>query len=201
MRIFIPLIYYSFFKVGKMKVYFLLFDGFSGFEMMWPAFVFRNTHPKTIGEKKLIISEENLRFYPDILIADLDFESIDVLIIPGGSALQHLKDGSQIQSLLEKVHKKRAIIAAICGAPVLFANTSILDNKKFTAGFGELPDHWQKNFTKGEYIIQDVVVDGNIITAKGIAVARFAVEIGKKAGLFKDEEEEKKTYKMLQEVR
>ncbi|MFW9922837.1 MAG: DJ-1/PfpI family protein [Candidatus Thorarchaeota archaeon] len=184
-----------------MDVYFLLYDGFSGFEMMFPAFVFRNTHPKTVGEKKMIISEENLHFMPDILISELDADKVDVLIIPGGSALQHLKDGSEIQDLLEKLHQKNKIIAAICGSPVLFANTSILENKKFTAGYGELPDHWQKNFTKGEYKNQDIVVDGNIITAKGVAVASFAVVIGKKVGLFKDEEEEERIFNIIQEIR
>ncbi len=36
---------------------------------------------------------------------------------------------------------------------------------------------------------EDVVVDGNIITAQGLAYAEFAVEVGLQLRLFKTEEE------------
>jgi putative intracellular protease/amidase len=181
-----------------MKAHFLIFEGFSGFEFIYPAFTLRKIDKIIIGiSENPILSEERIKFYSDIHIKDVKAEDIEVLIIPGGNALQHLKDGSMIQKLLSELHDKNRIIAAICGAPVLLANTDILDRKKFTAGGGELPENWQKNFTKGHYVKDVLVIDGNIITAKAIAVAKFAVTIGKKMNLFKSKEEEEREYQML----
>ncbi|NHK32913.1 MAG: DJ-1/PfpI family protein [Asgard group archaeon] len=181
-----------------MKAHFLLFEGFSGFEFIYPAFTLRKIDKITIGiNESPILSEERVKFYPDIHIKDVKADDIEILIIPGGNALQHLKDGSMIQKLLKELHAKNKIIAAVCGAPVLLANTDILDGKKFTAGGGELPDNWQKNFTKGQYVKDELVVDGNIITAKAVAIAKFAITIGKKLNLFKSDEEEKREYQML----
>lgn len=185
-----------------MNSYFLLYDGFSGLEMVFPAFVLRKTNVKTIGLKKgRIISEENMSYTPDFYISEVNPDDIDILIIPGGSALQHLKTDSPLIPLLEDLKLKNKVIAAICGGPVLLSNTSVLDNKKFTAGGGELPEHWQKNFTTGNYVSEEVVVDDNIITAKGVAVASFAIAIGKKMGIFSSKEEEEKTYKMIKEIK
>ena len=185
-----------------MNSYFLLYDGFSGYEMVFPAFVLRKTEVKTIGLKKgRIISEENMGYSPDFHISEVNVDEIVVLIIPGGSALQHLNDNSPLIPLFEELNSKGKVIAAICGGPVLLSNTSVLDNKKFTAGGGELPEHWQKNFVSGIYVKEDVVVDNNLITAKGVAVASFAIAIGSKMGVFSTKEEEEKTYKLIKEIR
>lgn len=183
---------------------YLLFDGFSGLELMFPAFVLRKQKIQTIGlHKGPIIGEENIHFYPDITLMDLNESNLDALILPGGSAIQHLEEGSLLQKKLEIIHQKSILIAAICGSPVLLANTSILKGKKFTAGYsGDLPEHWQKNFKQGEYLgKEDVVIDGNIITAKGIAVVKFAIAIGKELDIFQNQEEEQNTYNMLQKIR
>lgn len=181
-----------------MKAHFLLFEGFSGFEFIYPAFTLRNVDKITIGNSESpILSEERIKFYPDTHIKDVQVDDIDILIIPGGNALQHLKEGSMIQKLLKELHIRNKIIAAVCGAPVLLANTDILDRKNFTAGGGELPEGWQKNFTTGQYVKDELVIDGNIITAKAVAIAKFAIAIGKKLNLFKSIEEENREYQML----
>jgi len=194
--------YHSLIPLIKMNSYFLLYDGFSGYEMVFPAFILRKTNVKTVGLKDgRIISEENMGYTPDFHISEINVDDVDIFIIPGGSALQHLNDNSLLPKLLNELHSKNKVIAAICGGPVLLANTSVLENKRFTAGGGELPENWQKNFTKGKYVIEDVVVDENIITAKGVAVASFAVAIGKKMGIFSSAEQEKQNYELIKEIR
>lgn len=103
--------------------------------------------------------------------------------------------------MLNTLHSKGKIIAAICGGPVLLANTNILENKRFTAGGGELPESWQKNFTKGIYVNDEIVVDDNIITAKGVAVASFAIEIGKKLGIFPNDEIAQNEYNLIAKIK
>jgi len=103
-----------------LNTYFLLYDSFSGFELSFPAFVLRNTNLVTVGlEKGPITSEERLKYMTDILITDLDVDNVDAFIIPGGSALKHLKDGSPLQEKLNQLNDKGKIIASVCGGPVL----------------------------------------------------------------------------------
>lgn len=185
-----------------MKTYILYYNGFSGYEMVFPAFILRKTEITTVGlHEGVIKSEETLNFHADIHISEMDTDDVDVFIMPGGSSLQHLQDDSILQKKLNELNQKQKTIAAICGSPVLLANTKVLDGKKFTAGGGELPEHWQKNFTSGEYVTDEIVVDGNLITAKGIACGSFAIEIGKKMGVFKDEEHAKREGNMIKLVK
>ncbi len=170
--------------------------------MIFPAFILRNTNILTVGlEKGPIKSEETLNFTPDLTLNELETDKVDIFIIPGGSALQHLQEGSKLQSILNELHSKGKIIATICGGPVLLANTNVLENKRFTAGGGELPEHWQKNFINGIYVSEEVVIDGNLITAKGAAVASFAIEIGKKLGIFPNEETAQKEYNLITKIK
>ena len=185
-----------------MKSYFLLYNGFSGFEMVFTAFILRKTEVITVGlHQDVIKSEETMNYRADMHISELDTDDVDVFIMPGGSSLQHLQDDSILQKKLNELNQKEKIIAAICGSPVLLSNTEALVGKKFTAGGGELPEHWQKNFTTGEYVTDELVIDGNLITAKGIACGSFAIAIGKKLGVFEDEEHEKREAKMIVEIR
>ncbi len=138
----------------------------------------------------------------DILITDLDVDNVDAFIIPGGSALKHLKDGSPLQEKLNQLNDKGKIIASVCGGPVLFANTNILENKRFVVGGDhKLPENWMKPFTTGTLVNEDVVIDGNLITAKMEAIVSFAIAIGRELKIFANEEEEKRTFKMLQNIR
>lgn len=183
------------------NTFILIYKDFSCYEMSFSAFILRRTNITTVGlSKESIKSEENITFTPDISLSELDINEVDVFIIPGGSALQHLKKDSALQNTIEKLHSKRKVIASICGGPVLLANTGVLSDKKFTAGGGELPEHWQSNFTEGIYVKEPVVIDGNIITAKGKAVASFAIAIGKKLGIFQDDEQAQKEYRMIKEI-
>ncbi|MGC9779197.1 MAG: hypothetical protein HZR80_08145 [Candidatus Heimdallarchaeota archaeon] len=102
--------------------------------------------------------------------------------------------------LFQKAFLHAELVSTSIGAGLL-ANTDILENKNFTGGGGELPESWQKNFTEGNYVKEDVVVDGNVITAKGVAVAKFAVTIGKQLGIFSCKEDEKREYEMIQKIR
>ncbi|MHA1502631.1 MAG: DJ-1/PfpI family protein [Candidatus Heimdallarchaeota archaeon] len=185
-----------------MKSYFLFYNGFSGYEMVFPAFILRKTEVITVGlHEGVIKSEETMNYRADMHISELNTDDVDVFIIPGGSSLQHLQDDSVLQKKLNELNQKQKIIAAICGAPVLLANTEALKGKKFTAGGGELPENWQKNFTTGEYVTDELVIDGNLITAKGIACGSFAIAIGKKMGVFEDEEHAQREAEMIMEIR
>ena len=73
------------------------------------------------------------------------------------------------------------IIAAICGGTIALADNGLLDNKRHISSDKEYLKMVCKKY-KGENLYENkpVVVDGNLITAMGIAPLEFTFEIFKK---------------------
>lgn len=101
---------------------------------------------------------------PDINLDEVTIDYYDAVIFVGGSGASVYFDNSTAHAIARKAKEKGIIIAAICIAPSTLANTGILQDKKATA-FASQKDHL---IEKGAlFQDQDVVVDGNIITANG----------------------------------
>jgi putative intracellular protease/amidase len=73
------------------------------------------------------------------------------------------------------------IVAAICGATFALADNGMLDNRRHTSQDKEYLKMVCKNY-KGENLYENkpAVVDGNLITATGIAPLDFTFEVIKK---------------------
>lgn len=110
----------------------------------------------------------------DLLVKEIksaDFEA--VVFIGGGGALEYL-DNEISYNLIKETIKQNKILAAICIAPVILAKAGALKNKKATV--------WRNSLDKepigilennnAEFIDENVVVDGRIITANGPAAAK-----------------------------
>jgi len=114
------------------------------------------------------------------LIADQNLDDIDsdfdACILPGGMpGATHLANSKKVNSLIQLMHKEQKIIAAICASPaVVLATSGILEGKSATCYPG-----MESNFDKHTRFEEDaVVVDGNIVTSKGVGTAiPFALAI------------------------
>ncbi len=110
----------------------------------------------------------------DILLSKVYAEDYDAVVFVGGP-------GASIYFNDKKSHeiaKNAKVLCAICIAPSTLANAGVLKGKKATCWPSE-----SKNLERngGIYTGEDVVVDGNIITANGPAAARqFGEAIVKK---------------------
>lgn len=114
---------------------------------------------------------------PDLLLSDVDINSIDGLFfIGGGGAEQYFTDNIAL-NLVRDAEKKGKVYGAICIAPVILGNAGVLNNKKATVFQSEISTI--KNMG-AEYINEDVVVDGHLITANGpMAAKKFGETIAK----------------------
>jgi protease I len=95
-----------------------------------------------------------------------------VIFIGGGGAEQYLND-KEIFKIIQDSMKKGKIVAAICIAPLILANSGILQGKNATvwdSGDGKTAAKLQMKGVK--FINEDVVTDDNIITANGPGAAR-----------------------------
>jgi protease I len=93
-----------------------------------------------------------------------------IFFIGGPGALENL-DNTASYKLIKQAFNHHKVIGAICIATRILAKSDILEGKKATGwdGDNELADLYKQHLS--EYIREDVVVDGSIITATGPTVA------------------------------
>ncbi len=112
--------------------------------------------------------------------------SADFIVIPGGDCYEAVNH-SGLHQLIQKINSDNALIAGICNGAVVLASAGVLKNRKCThtahpkyaplPEFKELLDFSGKVFADSIYVDEDVVIDGNIITAKPRAANEFAKAI------------------------
>lgn len=120
-----------------------------------------------------------LRVKPDLAVREANPERFDALIIVGGSGSPRLADYPEVLSIIRRFEEKGKPIAAICLAPYVLAKAGIVKEKRvacFPADFAIA----ELRRSGAKYVEEDVVVEKNLITAKGPEVAeKFAREIVK----------------------
>ena len=132
-------------------------------------------------EDKIIKGRSGFLFKPSRLITDVLNEDVEGLIIPGG---WYGKTKPKLLELINNLNSKGKLLSAICGAGTIFlAKAGILENVNYTTSAIEwtqkhIDVFWEKDpFPRGNFVLERVVSDGNIITAQGIDFIDFAIEI------------------------
>ncbi len=118
----------------------------------------------------------------DVLIEDLNVKEFDAIVFVGGNGTVKHLDDPDFHNLAKETIKTGKILGAICFAPAIIAKAEVLAGKKATVWSSNTDRRTIKILKESgaEYIDNDVVVDGNIITANGPQAAEeFAKEIVK----------------------
>lgn len=145
-----------------------LSTGFEEMEALVPIDILRrggvNIKSVSLEVSKQVIGGHQIPIQADVLFDEIKDMAVDMLILPGGSTriteFPHLKE--KIKTCLNN----GGGVAAICAAPMLLGQMGILKGKKAICypGF--------ESYLEGAEIVNNaVVVEGNIITAKGPAIA------------------------------
>ena len=97
------------------------------------------------------------------------FDDYDMLVLPGGMpGTTHLEECDALTDQVEHFVREGKQVAAICAAPTILAKLGLLEGKRATC-FPNLQNVLEEN---GAIVCQDqVVIDGNIITSKGMGTA------------------------------
>lgn len=105
------------------------------------------------------------------------------IILPGGMpGAKNLKNNPKIIEIVQDLAENNDLIAAICAAPIVLSQAGVVADKKLTSYPG-----FEDQLKAKQYLQQRVVVDENVITARGPGVAlEFAMAIIK---YLKDEDE------------
>lgn len=168
-----------------MKIHVLIYDQFANFEVMLVGWMKANQHEMiTVSlNQDFVTSVEGFKVMADQKLKDVDTKDVELLLIPGGNTPTILGN-AYLKQFIKSVNAQGAVIGAICFAPVLLGEADILENKQFTTSVGT-DDESFTLFKNGHFTNEDVVVDGNIITAKGNAYVEFALEVCKHMELVK----------------
>jgi putative intracellular protease/amidase len=187
-----------------LRIALFYYDGFAEFEMVLAGLLFQRQHEilAVALENREYRSEEKQRYLVDQAIRDVDVQSIDLLIIPGGNP-GPLFESEELKSFIEALLDAGKKVGGICGGACLLAGLGVLDGKRCTGMTrGEAPDVPEfRYFADTEFVNDHVVVDGNLITAQGQAYAEFAMELARQMGLCKSDEEYREGVNWLKNVR
>ena len=186
-----------------MKIGFLYYDGFAEFEIALTCLILHREELVFIGpENRIYQSEEKRKFMVDATVDQINVDEFNALVIPGGDP-SPLYDNAKVRGMLRSFEEKDKLVAGICGGAVLLAQSGILDGKRATGNTCGISEEDPDYKHYGKAIVQNdfVVVDGNIITGQGQAYAEFAVEVGKKLGMFRTKKEYEDELKWMKNIR
>eukprot|EP00730_Choanoeca_flexa_P014345 TRINITY_DN6243_c0_g1_i1.p1 TRINITY_DN6243_c0_g1~~TRINITY_DN6243_c0_g1_i1.p1 ORF type:complete len:175 (+),score=24.96 TRINITY_DN6243_c0_g1_i1:83-607(+) len=89
---------------------------------------------------------------------------IDCLIVPGGWAPDFWRRDERFKSLVRDIAKDESkVLATICHGPWLLCSARVLQGKRLTC-FHAIRDDVEN--AGGEFVDEEVVVDGNLITSR-----------------------------------
>ncbi|ARV57597.1 protease [Nostocales cyanobacterium HT-58-2] len=115
--------------------------------------------------------------------AEVKAETYDALVIPGGRAPEYIRLNQQVLEITRHFAEGNKPIAAICHGLQLLAAADVLQGKKCTAYPACGPDVQRAGGTYVNVPADEVVVDGNLVTAPAWpAHPRWLAEFLKRLG-------------------
>lgn len=121
----------------------------------------------SITKEALVTGSHGISVKMDKLYEEVDFESLDMLVLPGGMpGTRNLEAHAGLMSHVDDFHKAGRFLAAICAAPSIFGHRGILKDKKVCCYPG-----FEKDLTQALVVYDSVAVDGHVITARGMGCA------------------------------
>lgn len=157
-------------RVCKYMIYMFLADGFEEVEALTVVDLLRRAEIeiKTVsvmGRQK-VVSSHKVEIMADILFEDIA-DDAQMLILPGGiPGTPNLAAHEGLDRLIRKSAEKKIYLAAICAAPTVYGGKGLLTDKKATCYPG-----MEAELQCAEVSYDNVVVDGNFITSRGLGTA------------------------------
>ena len=128
----------------------------------------------SIDDQKSVTGSHGISVAMDAGIDEIDFDSFDVLVCPGGMpGTRNLEACTKLTDRIQKFHDSGKLIAAICAAPSIFGHMGLLEGQKACIYPG-----MEAELTGAEVVYDQVVKAGNVITSRGMGTAiAFGLEI------------------------
>lgn len=113
-------------------------------------------------------------FLADALSSEVRYEELDGIVLPGGMpGTLHLGEDSTVGEVIRTFAAEKKLVCAICAAPSVLGAAGLLTGRHAACYPG-----FEDKLTGAELVEDEVVMDGNIITSRGMGTAiPFALAI------------------------
>ena len=130
-------------------------------------------------DKSPVPCEEGLRILPDKSLAEFVIDDYDCILLSGigGDPTAVIFDDAYKTFLQQCIGREDILIASNSISPALLARAGLLQGKKYCVGMYEEAKPHLDFFDYSNQQRAPIVVDGNIITAMGLAFREFAMAI------------------------
>ncbi|WP_270181376.1 DJ-1/PfpI family protein [Alkalihalobacillus sp. CinArs1] len=164
----------------------LLYHGFSEYELSVLVSVLKQGKKPVVFiglDHGLVSGEAGMPCYPQFSINQVDRSKLDSLVLPGVDDFEHLVEHDELKAFLKSLKEEDLLIGAISSAPYFLAMSGLLENKRYTTGLTREQRTFLATFDEDYYSDKPILVDGQIITARGSSYVDFAFQYGESLGL------------------
>ena len=154
-------------------------DGFEEIEGLTVVDMFRRAgipiQTVSISDSLTVTGSHDIKVQADCLLADFDFNTVEMLILPGGMpGTTNLYADKRVTDAVRTMADAGKYVAAICAAPsIILGGMGLLEGKKATCYPG-----MEDGMTGATPVKANAVTDGKIITGCGVGGALdFACEL------------------------
>jgi protein deglycase len=161
-----------------MKVLIPLAEGFEEIEFVTVVDILRRAEIEVITaslKSGPVQGRSKIKIMPDASLDDITLADFDAIVLPGGfPGFVNLGNDKRIIKAVQEMDEAGKCVAAICSAPSVLIKAGILKGRRATvhpAGKAELT-------SCAQYVDDNVVVDGNMVTSKAAGTAmEFALAL------------------------
>ncbi len=153
------------------KTAIFLADGFEEIEALTVVDLLRRAGIEivtaSIMGRKSVTGSHKITVEADVLLDDVDFDSTDMIILPGGMpGTTNLGACEPLKEKIQDFYNNKKMLAAICAAPTVYGKMELLDGVKACCYPGCEVD------LKGALVqTSQVTRDGIFITSRGMGTA------------------------------
>ena len=120
---------------------------------------------KVAGENQIVTCARGTKIIPDIIIDQLEKDTIySAIILPGGaSGTENLQNNPYLEEILKYNSGKGTLIGAVCAAPTILARHKLIPVGSVITSHPSV----SSQFDNYNYLTDTIVSDGQFITSRG----------------------------------
>lgn len=126
-----------------------------------------NAQMVSITGEYMVTGSHGIQVQMDILFKELDFENVDMIVLPGGMpGTKNLEEYEPLMVQLDSFNRQGKYIAAICAAPSILGHRGMLAGKRACC-YPEFESH----LDGADVTTNPSEASGHIITGRGMGCA------------------------------
>lgn len=121
----------------------------------------------SVSGAKVVNSSHGVGVQMDLSFEEVDFDGLDMIVLPGGMpGTKNLEAHEGLMAQVDAFDRSGRYLAAICAAPSILGHRGILQGRKAGCYPG-----WEQHLTGAQVSEEDAMVDGHVITGRGMGCA------------------------------